>query len=126
MKKVFFSTLMVISMLFLTTNVTFAKDQLPNADVFLGNYVVVKGFPETSDYCTATQSHINIVVAPKVNSVDAIMQYRAPNQGWKDVGSTWTHISSAHTFNMNAVKGNDYRVMIRASRLGAEGQVTCW
>ena len=126
MKKMFLSFLMALSLVFVTTNVTFAKEQLPNAEVILNTYNL--GFLDSAytNYCTATQSHINIRVSNTSGGVSAMLQYRGPNQDWQWVGNTYTSIYDSYTFNMNAVKGNDYRLHIKTSGFSATGQILCW
>ncbi|KOP81346.1 hypothetical protein AMS60_01870 [Bacillus sp. FJAT-21945] len=84
----------------------------------------------TSDYCTATLSHVNLVVTNNAMAwADYKIQYRAPNKPWTDYSSSnkdgSVYGKNSDTFNINAIKGYDYRVKIISGRY-TNGVVTCW
>lgn len=114
-------------MAFSISEAAFAKDQLPNAEVYLGSYSVITGSGDVSDFCTATQSHVNLRVNPSSGSARALVQYRKPNGTWTSMGSTYEFVpSTGETFNVNAVKGNDYRVKLKAGGITGSGTVVCY
>ncbi|UDK98978.1 hypothetical protein EYB33_23155 [Lysinibacillus sphaericus] len=129
MKKVISSVLTVLVLTIGLASVASAKDQLPNADVYLGTYDLGSIGSEYSDYCTATQSHINLVISPakEYGGSKYIAQYRKPNGSWTDMSTTWTSAYSTSTYNINATKGYDYRLQMKATGIrGARVVVTCY
>lgn len=100
-------------------------DQRPDAEVLLSNFTN-NGGNTYSDYCTATQSHINIGVTPSSGGGTVVLQQRGPNEGWNDVASSF--MSDYGYFNRNAVEGHDYRVRIETAPVfgSMSGVVTCW
>ena len=129
MKKVIFTILAALSLTLGLASVASAKDQIPMGEVFLGSYEVAIG-STYSDYCTATLSHINLVVHESSGATQFIPQYRKPNGVWTSMTSTWQSVGNEGwaTYNINAVKGNDYRLQLRSgnSPLTTKGSVTCW
>lgn len=131
MRKKVIILLIILSMVFPIS--ALAVDQRPNAEVLLGVFSMGKATTSwTSNYCTATQSHINLRTdVSSSGSVDYKVQYRAPNSTWKDFttktsdGRAWKDSSS--TYNINAVKGYDYRLKLSGSLFWEEkGTVVCW
>lgn len=103
-------------------------DQLPNAEFRLATYTSFNG-TGYSAYCTATQSHINLRISNSKGIISAWLQRRGPNQSWTTVDTVGEkiHKGDYHTFNMNAVKGHDYRLKIKGEILApATGSIYCW
>jgi hypothetical protein len=126
MKKKILTTLMALTLLLTFTNAASAVDQKPNAEVFLGLFDVVAPGTKYSNYCTATQSHVNLRIDVTSGTAQAIAQYRAPNGSWTNMGTNTKTVSSSYTYNINAKTGYDYRLKIKASFLSAKGQVNCY
>lgn len=127
MKKKILPLLLVLGLVLGFGTSASAVNQLPNADVYLGSYSVGPIGSVYSGYCTATQSHINLVINSSKGVVGYIAQYRAPNGSWTNMGTKITQINpkTSSTKNINAVKGNDYRLKITAP-ISSSGTVTCY
>ncbi len=117
---------MALTILFSFSSAASAVNQNPNADVFLGLFDLVATETAYSNYCTATLSHVNLRMSVTSGTAQAIAQYRKPNGTWTTIGTNYKSTSSSTTFNMNAIKGYDYRLKIKPYFLSAAGQVTCF
>lgn len=102
-------------------------NQSPNSDILLSRYNFSGRRVLSSNYCTATQSHINIQVNNTGSGVKATFQRRAPNGNWITSSTKRINSSSYYTYNWNAVKGHDYRVQVEGTAfLNSSGVITCW
>lgn len=101
-------------------------NQSPNSEILLSQYNFSGQRVLTSNYCTATQSHINVHVNNTGRAVKATFQRRAPNGNWITSGTQSISASSYYSYNWNAVKGHDYRVKIEGTAfLNSKGVITC-
>lgn len=128
MKKKIFTFILTLTLALSFTKGAFAVDQKPNSEVFLGSFEVVYALDSAySKYCTATQDHVKLRISVSSSgSAKAIVQYRGPNETWQNLGSTTKSVNSSYTFDINAKKGNDYRLHITAGGLKSSGTVVCY
>lgn len=106
-------------------------DQRPNANVLLANFSGVTGVSISSNYCTATQSHINLqVVNTGSSNITHWLYTRAPGGNWVKQGTlgTETRPGGSYVYNRNALRGHDYKVLYqpRLPGIRISGQITCW
>lgn len=104
-----------------------AVNQSPNASVYLGSYNTRTSW--TSNYCTATLEHLNLVIHNYSGTGKFTVQRRAPNKTWTNLDVGYIYGSATKTYNINSVKGHDYRIKMAAKVYAVDnprGQVTCW